>query len=110
MIAYIDTSVLLRLVLREAGALDEVRACESLVSSELLAVEALRTIDRLRIQAALSTDEAATRRVAVTEWLEAIDLVRIHGLGRTFAGLGAGQMRIAPASRTRGHRGWRWRR
>lgn len=75
MIAYLDTSALLRLVLAESGALEELRSCDALVSSELLAVESLRTIDRLRVQGALSIDEAVARRTMVGEWLEAIDLV-----------------------------------
>jgi len=74
-IAYIDTSALLRIVLREPGALDELRSYDALVSSELVAVESARTIDRLRHQGALTTDEAAARLRIVTEWLEAIDLV-----------------------------------
>jgi predicted nucleic acid-binding protein len=74
-IAYLDTSALLRLVLREPGALRELRSCDALVSSEILAVESLRTIDRLRLQGALSVEEAASRRKIVTEWLEAVDLV-----------------------------------
>ncbi|PYQ24902.1 MAG: VapC toxin family PIN domain ribonuclease [Acidobacteria bacterium] len=78
MIAYLDTSALLRLVLREPGALEELRKSEGLVSSELLAVEALRTIDRLRLQGALSAEEAASRRAMATEWLEAVDLVLLQ--------------------------------
>lgn len=78
MIAYLDTSALLRLVLREPDALDDLRSCEALVSSELLAVESLRTIDRLRLQLALSPEEAASRRVVVSEWLEAVDLVLLQ--------------------------------
>jgi uncharacterized protein len=77
-IAYLDTSALLRLVLREPGALDELRSCEAFVSSELIAVEALRTIDRLRLQGALSTEEAASRRETAMEWLEAVDLVLLQ--------------------------------
>jgi predicted nucleic acid-binding protein len=77
-IAYLDTSTLLRLVLREPGALEGLRSCEGLVSSELLAVEALRTLDRLRLQGALSVDEAVARRETVTEWLEAVDLVLLR--------------------------------
>jgi hypothetical protein len=41
-IAYIDTSALLRIVLREPGALEELRSSEALVSSELIG-EAART-------------------------------------------------------------------
>jgi predicted nucleic acid-binding protein len=84
MIAYIDTSALLRIVLREPGALDDLRAYEALVSSELIAVESTRTIDRLRIQGSLTTAEAVERISAVNEWLEAIDLVLLRSpvLGR----------------------------
>jgi predicted nucleic acid-binding protein len=78
MSAYIDTSALLRLVLREAGALEELRSYDSLVSSELIAVESCRTIDRLRLQGALTIEEAADRLRVVTEWLEAIDLVLLR--------------------------------
>ena len=78
MIAYLDTSALLRLVLREAGALEELRSYDALVSSELIAVESLRTIDRLRLQGALSVEDAASRREMAMEWLEAIDLVLLQ--------------------------------
>lgn len=78
MIAYLDTSALLRLVLREPGALEDMRSAEALVSSELLAVESLRAIDRLRLQGALSAEEAASRRATASEWLEAVDLVLLQ--------------------------------
>ncbi len=78
MMAYIDTSALLRIVLREPGALDDLRAYEALVSSELIAVECARTIDGLRIQGSLTTEEAAERTRAANEWLEAIDLVLLR--------------------------------
>jgi predicted nucleic acid-binding protein len=77
-IAYIDTSALLRIILREPGALDDLRDYEALVSSELIAVESARTIDRLRIQGTLTAQEAAERVRAVNEWLEAIDLVLLR--------------------------------
>ena len=78
MIAYLDTSVLLRFVLGEPGPLADLRSSEALVSSELLAVESLRTIDRLRLRGALTVEEAASRRATVTEWLEAVDLVLLQ--------------------------------
>ena len=75
MIAYLDSSALLDIVLggsrTPAGLLD----FEAFVSSELLAVECLRTIDRLRVQGALSADEAVARRTMTMDWLEAVDLV-----------------------------------
>ena len=78
MTAYIDTSALLRIVLREAGALDELRSYDGLVSSELIVVESMRTIDRLRLQGSLTAEEAAGRLRIVNDWLEAIDLVLIR--------------------------------
>jgi predicted nucleic acid-binding protein len=74
---YLDSSALMRIVLREAGALDGLRAADALVSSELLAVEAARTIDRLRLRGALSLDDAAYRQRMVQEWMTGVDLVAI---------------------------------
>jgi predicted nucleic acid-binding protein len=65
-------------VLREPGALRDLRSYDALVSSELIAVESARTIDRLRHQGALTVEEAADRLRAITEWLEAIDLVLVR--------------------------------
>ena len=78
MIAYLDSSALLRLILREPGALEDLKTFEALVSSELLAVECARTIDRLRLQNSLSTEEAASRLATVSDWLEAVDLVLLQ--------------------------------
>jgi predicted nucleic acid-binding protein len=75
---YVDTSALLRIVLGEPGALDDIRSADQLVSSELLAVEARRTIDRLHRQGVLSSDEMARRSALVADWLEAIDLVLLR--------------------------------
>ncbi len=78
MIAYLDSSALLRLILREPAALEDLPSCEALVSSELLAVECPRTIDRLRLQGSLSMDEAVLRLAALKDWLEAVDLVLLQ--------------------------------
>jgi predicted nucleic acid-binding protein len=78
MTAYVDTSVLLRLILREPGALDDLGSYDGLVASELIEVESRRTIDRLRLQGSLTTEEAAVRLRAISEWLEAIDLVLLR--------------------------------
>lgn len=78
MMAYVDTSALLRVVLREPGALDELRTYDGLVSSELIAVESARTIDRLRLQGSLTTEEATARLRIANEWLEAVDLVLLR--------------------------------
>lgn len=78
MTAYVDTSVLLRLVLREPGALDDLKSFDELVSSELIAVECARTIDRLRLQGSLTIEEAAARQRTIAAWLEAFELVLVR--------------------------------
>jgi hypothetical protein len=67
-------------VLRESGAvpLEELTSRDSIISSELLAIECPRTIDRLRLQGSLTTEEAASRSSMVKEWLEAVDLVLLQ--------------------------------
>jgi predicted nucleic acid-binding protein len=75
--AYVDTSVLLRIVLGEARPLREWRTLETAISSELIRVEALRTIDRARVRAKLPDEEVAERRAAVFELLDAFHLVRL---------------------------------
>ncbi len=50
MIAYVDSSVLLRIVLGQPGALHKWRAIKTAVSSRLAEVECLRALDRLRLR------------------------------------------------------------
>jgi predicted nucleic acid-binding protein len=76
--AYVDTSALLRLVLREPAALEDLHDYDSLVSSELIVIESSRTIDRLRLQGTLTTEEAIVRQDAVVEWCETMDLVLLR--------------------------------
>jgi len=49
-IAYVDASVLLRMLLGEPGRLREWRRVDTAVSSGLAEVEVLRTLDRLRLR------------------------------------------------------------
>jgi predicted nucleic acid-binding protein len=84
--AYVDTSALLRLILREPGALAELRSCDGLIASELVAVESFRTLDRLRLGGSLSPEEAADRGVVVATWLNAFDLVLLRSAVLTRAG------------------------
>lgn len=77
MIAYLDSSVLLRLVLGEPGRLAEWSRIESGVTSALAEVECLRTLDRLRLRGALGDADLATRRKAVWQLLEALEVVHL---------------------------------
>lgn len=75
MIAYLDSSVLLRLVLGQGGALREWRSIQQAVASSLVEVECLRTLDRLRLRVGVPDREIAIRREAVFRLLEAVELV-----------------------------------
>jgi len=75
MIAYLDSSVLLRLVLGQRDRLKEWKAVRDGVVSALAEVECLRTLDRLRLAGAIDDDALATRREAIYRLLEEIEVV-----------------------------------
>lgn len=75
--AYLDSSVVLRLVLGEPGRFAGWRDCERTVCSDLVEVECLRTLDRLRLQRVLSDEVVAQRREAVYGLLRAAEVVEI---------------------------------
>ncbi|MBV8138623.1 MAG: PIN domain-containing protein [Deltaproteobacteria bacterium] len=77
MIAYVDASVLLRVVLRQPNALPEWNQIDRGVSSALVTTESLRTLDRLRLRAQLSDSELAPRRQAVLAVIASLELVEI---------------------------------
>jgi len=75
--AYVDSSVLLRQVLGQPGALPEWRELRSAVASSLLRVECLRTLDRLRLNGSLDASQDARRRESLATSLESFDVVEI---------------------------------
>ena len=77
MIAYVDSSVLLRKVLRQPGSLREWRIIQTGVASALVETECLRTLDRLRLLADLSDRDLARRRAAVFRLVESMELVEV---------------------------------
>jgi predicted nucleic acid-binding protein len=68
MIAYLDSSVLLRVLLNQPGKLKEFKSIEKAVASVLLKTECLRVLDRLRLTRTLSEKHYLT---AVNELYEA---------------------------------------
>jgi uncharacterized protein len=76
-IAYLDSSVVLRLVLGEEHRLGEWEQVDAAVASALTEVECLRVLDRLARLDRLSPDELAERRGAVYRTLAAVDLVDV---------------------------------
>lgn len=77
MIAYIDSSVVLRVVLGQNNSLREWSKITAGIASGLLEVECLRTLDRLRLAGQLSLEESVVRREAVFRVLEGLELVEL---------------------------------
>lgn len=77
MIAYVDASVLLRIALGQRDALREWHDVHQGVSSALITVESLRTLDRLRIRANLADSEIASRRATVLKLIASLEIVEI---------------------------------
>jgi uncharacterized protein len=77
MIAYVDSSVLLRVALGQSNALPEWRDIERGVSSALVTTESLRTLDRVRLRVNLSDIEVARRRATILALIDSFELVEI---------------------------------
>jgi predicted nucleic acid-binding protein len=77
MIAYVDASVVLRLALGQQDALREWLAIDRGVSSALITVEGLRTLDRLRSRENLQDSEVASRRATVLKLIASLEIVEI---------------------------------
>ena len=77
MITYLDSSVVLRVILGQSNALKEWRSVTRGVVSALVEVECLRTLDRLRVAEGLDDPEIAIRREAVFRLLEAVEVVEM---------------------------------
>jgi predicted nucleic acid-binding protein len=80
MIAYVDASVLLRVALRQPDALPEWREVQRGVSSALVMIESLRTLDRLRLRASLADAEVASRRATILQLIASLELVEIDAV------------------------------
>ena len=76
---YVDTSTLLRVILNEPGVPDAWSRISRPVSSELIRVESLRTVDRARLRLSLHDDEVGRLRGELLEAIEPFTLVRLDG-------------------------------
>jgi len=75
---YLDSSVILRVVLGEKGRLKEWARTSAAVTSELTRVECLRALDRLRLDGGMPDRELARRRATVLTTLSGIETVRLN--------------------------------
>jgi predicted nucleic acid-binding protein len=74
---YVDSSVLLRIVLGESRRLRTWGRITQAVSSELIRLECLRTLDRARLRLGLEDEVVAKRRAAVLDVIEGFSLVPV---------------------------------
>ncbi|MGH2474536.1 MAG: PIN domain-containing protein, partial [Candidatus Limnocylindrales bacterium] len=77
---YVDSSVLLRIVLGEAGRLAVWSRITNAVSSELIRLECLRTVDRARITLGLEDRRVAGYRAELLEAIDSFSLVALDSL------------------------------
>lgn len=75
--AYLDTSIILRKLLGEPGALKEWGHWDQGFTSELTRVEAQRALDRLRLQGSLDDGEVAEKMRLLREILETADQIAL---------------------------------
>jgi predicted nucleic acid-binding protein len=73
--AYLDSSILLRVVLGQRGRLKEWKSVREGVASALAEVECLRTLDRLRLRGLVNDRDLAARREAVFRLTEELTVV-----------------------------------
>lgn len=74
MIAYLDSSVLMRIILQEANPLREWDELEHGVSSVLISVEGYRTLDQLWHRNQLDENDLAEKRLLLATFLPRLDL------------------------------------
>lgn len=74
MIAYIDSSVLMRILLKAPHALAEWSELTGGVTSELLRVECLRAIDQLQHRGELSTNEVTDKLPRLLKFISYLDV------------------------------------
>ena len=72
---YVDSSILIRVVLGEPGRLRIWPRITEAVASELIRLECMRTIDRARIRFQLPDEETAARRAWALEALARVSIV-----------------------------------
>lgn len=80
MIAYVDSSVLLRVALGQNNALKEWKSIERGASSALIITESLRTLDRARLRAGLKDAEVARRRSTVLALVNSLELIEVDSI------------------------------
>lgn len=83
--AYVDSSVVLRVAFGEADRLEAWSRMTRPVSSELLRIECLRTLDRARLRGVLAEPDVARIRADLLELIDAFELIALDDQVKTRA-------------------------
>jgi predicted nucleic acid-binding protein len=75
MIAYLDSSVILRIVLGRPGRLKEWKGIEEGVASAIVGVECFRALDRLRLSQRLDVEKLVALREAIYRMMDELSVV-----------------------------------
>ncbi len=75
---YVDSSVILRIILGEPKPLREWGRITIATSSEIARVECLRVLDRLRMGGDMDDRELARRRASAIEILSGFEMIRVN--------------------------------
>jgi hypothetical protein len=76
-IAYVDSSVICRVVMRQPNRLVELEACSQSLTSLLCTLECLRAIDKARLDEGLDQDEILARRLVLFQQLRRMSKVAV---------------------------------
>lgn len=77
MIAYVDSSIVCRVVMRQPDRLADVEKCTLRLTSLLTQLECLRAIDRARLDEGLDPDEILARRLVLFEQLRRMSRIAV---------------------------------
>lgn len=77
MVAYLDSSLVLRYILSGENAIQHALECEKLISSELLEIECRRVIHRCRMQGELNDAGMETTTERLNKLLSGISLIQL---------------------------------
>ncbi len=74
--AYLDSSVLLRILLNQPDPLREFSRYGQIIAGSLVEVECLRTLDRMRVTGEMTEEQNASFRNAFYQTVEAMEIIQ----------------------------------
>ena len=77
MIAYVDSSVVSRVVMRQPNRLVELETCTQRLTSLLTQLECLRAMDKARLDEGLDQDEILARRLVLFQQLRRMSRIAV---------------------------------